>query len=202
MRAEPVGAKPRFVGLLLAAGYGRRFGADKLLHPLADGTPVAVAAARVLRAACPEAITVLRPDQAALAERLAAEGLRVVSSPESTLGMGHSLAAGVRASADAAGWLVALADMPFIAPASARQIADALRDAARAGHAEAIVAPAFGGTRGHPVGFMAGWREALSALEGDSGAGRILKAHPEHLRLIAVDDRGILRDIDTPGDLG
>jgi molybdenum cofactor cytidylyltransferase len=197
--AEPT--RERSVGLLLAAGYGRRFGADKLLHPLADGTPVAVAAARALRAAFPDSIAVLRPDQTALAERLAAEGLRIVTNPESSLGMGHSLAAGVRASADAAGWIVALADMPFIAPATVRQVADALRDAARAGHAQAIVAPAFGGMRGHPVGFLAGWREALAGLEGDTGAGRILKANPEHLRLLAVDDPGILHDIDTPGDL-
>ncbi|HMW54100.1 MULTISPECIES: nucleotidyltransferase family protein [Candidatus Accumulibacter] len=200
MPADP--ARARFVGLLLAAGYGRRFGTDKLMYPLADGTPVAVGAARVLRAACPDSIAVLRPDQTALAKRLAGEGLRVVTSAVSTLGMGHSLAAGVRASADAAGWIVALADMPFIAPATVRQVADALRDAARTGHAQAIVAPALGSVRGHPVGFMTGWRDALSTLQGDAGAGRILKAHPEYLRLLAVDDAGILRDIDIPGDLG
>ena len=39
----------RIVGLLLAAGQGRRFGADKLMQALADGTPVAVAAARALK---------------------------------------------------------------------------------------------------------------------------------------------------------
>ena len=46
----------RIVGLLLAAGHGRRFGGDKLLQPLADGTPVAVAAARALKAACADSI--------------------------------------------------------------------------------------------------------------------------------------------------
>ncbi|MDS4069952.1 MAG: NTP transferase domain-containing protein, partial [Candidatus Competibacter sp.] len=31
-------------GILLAAGFSRRFGANKLLQPLADGVPMALAA--------------------------------------------------------------------------------------------------------------------------------------------------------------
>ena len=62
----------QIVGLLLAAGQGRRFGGDKLLHPLADGTPMAVASARRLRSACPHSIAVLRPEQQVLAGLLTA----------------------------------------------------------------------------------------------------------------------------------
>ena len=35
-------------GILLAAGQGTRFGADKLLHPLADGTPLIAGVEAVL----------------------------------------------------------------------------------------------------------------------------------------------------------
>ena len=46
--------------ILLAAGRSSRFGGNKLLHPLADGTPVALAAARNLVAALPGALAVVK----------------------------------------------------------------------------------------------------------------------------------------------
>jgi len=116
----------RIVGLLLAAGQGRRFGADKLMQALANGTPVAVAAARALKAACADSIAVLRPEQDALAVLLEAEGLTVVRCAVAHSGMGHSLAAGVAAGGDTDGWVVALADMPCIGVPTLRRVAEAI----------------------------------------------------------------------------
>lgn len=182
-------------GVLLAAGQGRRFGADKLLQPLADGTPVAVAAARALRAACPDSLAVLRPEQDALAVLLEAEGLAVVRCTAAHGGMGHSLAAGVAASVGADGWLVALADMPRIQVATLGRVAAAIAGGA------ALAAPVFAGRRGHPVGFAARWQSALLALEGDEGARAILRQHAALLHTLASDDPGVLQDVDTPADL-
>jgi molybdenum cofactor cytidylyltransferase len=187
--------RPAVVGLLLAAGYGRRFGADKLLHLLPDGTPLAVASARTLRMACSRALAVLRPEQAALAGLLAAEGLEVVICPEARDGMGHSLSAGVAASPDAAGWLVALADMPFIRPDSLSRVAAALLAGAP------LAAPACAGQRGHPVGFAARWRSDLLALSGDEGARALLRAQGHLLQVVETDDPGVLRDVDRLEDL-
>ena len=183
------------VGLLLAAGSGSRFGADKLLHPLADGTPMAVTAGRRLRDCCDHTVAVVRPGSDRLAELLGAEGVATVVSEESIHGMGHSLAAGVRATPEAAGWIVALADMPFIEPASYQCVKAALRDGA------AIAAPMQGGRRGHPVGFAARWCDALSRLTGDEGARAIVAMAAADLVACAVDDPGIHRDIDTILDL-
>ncbi|MDN7922243.1 NTP transferase domain-containing protein, partial [Burkholderia gladioli] len=81
------------VGVLLAAGLGTRFdpsGQDsKLLAALPDGTPVAVAAARRLRAVMPEVIAVVRPGAEVLAERLAIVGCRVLVAPEAAQGRSH-----------------------------------------------------------------------------------------------------------------
>lgn len=185
----------RIVGILLAGGRGSRFGSDKRLHPLADGTPMAVAAARNLRPACDRLIAVLRPGSANLAGLLAAEGCETVVCAEADAGMGHTLAAGVRASPEALGWVVALSDMPFIAPASHQAVAARLRAGA------SLAACTFDGRRGHPVGFAATHYAALAALTGDQGGKTILERHRQLLLLCPVDDPGVLRDIDRVEDL-
>jgi molybdenum cofactor cytidylyltransferase len=184
------------VGILLAAGEGRRFGGDKLLHPVAGGVPMAVASARALRQGCGgRVVAVLRPEQLVLAGLLAAEGAVTHFDPEVRQGMGHSLAAAVRATPDASGWLVALADMPFIQPATIALVANAL-------HAGAgITAPFYRGKRGHPVGFSAHWFDALSTLQGDRGARDLLSRHAGALTCIPCEDDGVLIDLDTPEGL-
>jgi molybdenum cofactor cytidylyltransferase len=181
--------------ILLAAGRSTRFGADKLLHPLADGTPLALAAARNLAVALPGALAVVNADSAELARLLEAAGLQVSVCPRAHEGMGASLAWGVSQTRASDGWLVALADMPFIAPATVRAVAAAVREPL------AIAAPLAGGRRGHPVAFGRGHGPALSKLSGDTGARALLLAHPDSQRLVPCDDPGVLQDIDLPAHL-
>ena len=95
----------------------------------------------------------------------------------------------------ALGWVVALADMPFIAPASHQAVAASLRAGA------SLAACAFEGRRGHPVGFAGTWFEQLASLTGDQGGKPILQAHRQGLVLCPVDDPGVLRDIDRVEDV-
>jgi molybdenum cofactor cytidylyltransferase len=189
-------AAPRIVGILLAAGAGARFGGDKLMHPLADGCPIAVASGRALVRALPASIAVVRPGNEALRAALADVGLRVTVCAEAGEGMGASLAHAVRASGDAAGWVVALADMPFLQPETIAAVARRLAAGA------ALCAPGVHGARGHPVGLAGAYRSELEALRGDAGARDILRRDSDRLELVPVDDPGALRDIDTPADLG
>jgi molybdenum cofactor cytidylyltransferase len=109
--------------------------------------------------------------------------------------MGASLATAVAASGGVAGWVVALADMPFIRPETIGKVAAALAGGA------AIVAPVYRGERGHPVGMSSRFRAQLEALSGDEGARALLKQHLALVKFIEVDDPGVCRDIDTPDDL-
>jgi molybdenum cofactor cytidylyltransferase len=187
------------VGILLAAGTGSRFGVDKLLAPLAadaGAAAVGVVACRHLVAAVPDVVAVVRPGDPALAAALAGAGARVVECADVAAGMGASLACGVRASAGAQGWVVALADMPWILPDTIARVAAALRDGAP------LAAPFHSGVRGHPVGFGAACRTALEALAADEGAKAVVAAQRDVLLRLDVDDPGVLRDVDTPQDLG
>jgi molybdenum cofactor cytidylyltransferase len=91
--------------------------------------------------------------------------------------------------------MVCLGDMPFLQADTVRAVASALEAGA------SIAAPVHAGRRGHPVGFAGHWREALLALDGDTGGQAILRAHPEALTLVTVEDPGVLRDLDLPAEL-
>ena len=183
------------VGILLAAGRGERFGGDKLLALLPDGECVGAAAARHLLAAVTEVVAVVRSDDAALAAALGANGAHIVRCANADDGMGASLACAVQATSGASGWLVALADMPWIRPETIARVAGAIAGGA------VVAAPFFNGERGHPVGFAASCQAELAALTGDEGAKAVVAAHRDGIARIDVDDPGILRDIDTREDL-
>lgn len=196
---ESAGAAParRIVGILLAAGKGKRFDASgqrsKLLQTLPSGEMLAVASARTLRSLLPQVIAVVRPGAEALAAALRDVGCEVVQCADAERGMGVSLAYALSHARDADGWVIALADMPYVQARTIEVLVDALQ------HGADIVAPVFQGKRGNPVGFGGLYLPQLLALEGDQGARSILAANP--VTAISVADAGILCDIDTPDDL-
>ena len=184
------------VAILLAAGSATRFGSDKLLHPLPHDVPIAVQAARHLKAVfADDVLVVIRPEAAALADRFRREGCRVVVCDNAAEGMGASLACAVRAAADAEGFVVALADMPFIRASTIAAVRDALAAGAP------LAAPFFRARRGHPVGISARYRGELERLRADEGARDLLANHSAELVKIPVGDPGVIRDIDSPSDL-
>ncbi|SEJ54368.1 MULTISPECIES: NTP transferase domain-containing protein [unclassified Variovorax] len=109
-------------------------------------------------------------------------------------GMGDSIAAAVRATSGAAGWLILPGDLPLVQPATLRAVAAALGGRVNA------VQPQFQGERGHPVGFAAGCGAQLATLEGNLGASPVLRAMRaiDSVADLAVDDAGVVTDIDTP----
>lgn len=192
------------IGILLAAGFSRRFGyTNKLMHPLSDGRPIGLAAAQNLMQAIPTTIAIVRPDNQRLGELLAAAGAKVLTCTEHEQEMADSLSAAVRFSAGFAessdGFVIALADMPFIRPETILGVANQLVSGASI-HTSIIV-PTYHNQRGHPVAFSAKFRSDLENLHGDEGARSILKKHPDEIHTLECDDPGILADIDTLADI-
>ena len=190
--------RPAVIGLLLAAGLGTRFDPtgrqSKLLATLPDGLPVVAHAARALQQAVDAVVATVAPgSNPALEHTLQSLGITLVECTDARLGMGHSVACGIRATQPSTGWLIALGDMPFVLPATCRRLAGALRD----GHD--IVVPVHDAQRGNPVAFSTKWRQTLEQLSGDRGARALLQRQDAYR--LAVSDPGILRDIDHPGDL-
>jgi molybdenum cofactor cytidylyltransferase len=154
-----------------------------------------VQAARHLKLEIPRVIAVVKPDAEDLASHLRSEGCEIVVCDNAAEGMGASLACAARAAGETDGYLVALADMPFVRRTTIAAVRDALAGGA------ALVAPYFRARRGHPVGISGTFREELLILKGDEGAKKLLAAHERQLVKIPVGDPGVIRDIDRPEDL-
>jgi len=179
-------------GVLLAAGSGTRFGSHKLMHPLPDGQPIGLAAARNLIEVVPHCIGVVRPGDKELIIALLELGYQVVENTKPGAGMGDSLALAVQTATNSQGWLVALGDMPWIRQLTIRTLARRIERGA------SLVAPTYSGRRGHPVGFASRWGCRLANISGDQGARIILGNHRDELELLPVDDPGVLFDVDRP----
>jgi len=162
------------VVLVLASGRGERFRAS-------GGTTHKLQALLGAR-------TVLDHTLAAVRESGLPFHLESAAHP----GMGDSIAAAAQVTADAPGWLILPADLPLVASATLRGVAEAL-------HRHPVVQPAFAGRRGHPVGFASVCGPALRALSGPQGAASVLRDHP--VFTLDVDDIGCVTDIDTLADL-
>ena len=184
--------------VILAAGLGERFGHDKRLASIGpQAEPMLLATIRSVRASGMPFVVVLRPGDHLWQQEL--DGMEVdwVASPEAHLGMGHSLAAGVHATQHWDGWLIALADMPYIQPATYQRVAEALNQ-------HKIVRPVLQRSgnplNGHPVGFSRSYAWALIQCQGDEGARRLLADNPQDVYLLPLGDEGIVQDIDQPED--
>lgn len=120
----------------------------------------------------------------------------VVLADVSRPGMGDSIAAGIRATPGAAGWLILPADLPLIRGDTLRAVAEALGQ-------HPVAVPVYQGERGHPVGFSAACRDALLDLKGNQGAAPVLRAYQaiNSVALVETGDVGIVTDIDTVEDL-
>jgi molybdenum cofactor cytidylyltransferase len=187
-----------YAGILLAAGRGRRFDStgvhDKLLQHLASGEIVATRSAMAMCAVLPRVVAVVRPDAGMVHTRLADLGCEVVTCAAADEGMGASLACAVAHAQEAAGWVIGLADMPFVQATTFHAVLDALKNGAD------IAVPVYQGRRGNPAGFSCKYLPDLLSMAGDQGARRLIHSFP--VTEVAVDDPGIHADIDTIDDLG
>jgi molybdenum cofactor cytidylyltransferase len=179
--------------IILAAGHSRRMGSNKLLA-LYQGKPLVAHVADAVAAAGLPAIVVLGHAEQEMRAALANREVRFVVAEDHAQGMGHSIAAGIRAApSDWQAAIICLGDMPLVPAALLRRLAEAADPAA-------ILIPTFDGRRGNPVLWGRNHFSALKKLHGDQGA-RALIASQRSAAYIAWTDDSILRDFDTPDAL-
>lgn len=198
---DDFGVTMKVGAIILAAGSSHRFGDDKRRARLGNGRMVIEQTIENVLAAFDEVLLTLRADDDRFSEELTTTfpGLRTFCAPDSTLGMGHSLANSISEISDWDVVFICLADMPFIQPGTFRSLQSHLKRSERC-H-ELIIVPHHNGKRGQPTGFGADYFTELERLSGDFGAKHLLDTHRKNTLVVETKDSGILRDIDAPGDL-
>lgn len=180
----------KLAAIVLAAGSSTRFGGDKLSAPF-RGEPLLHHAIRAARAApVGEVLVVARPDLP-VGEWPGAPAVRMI--PISSTALSESLKAGIAAAGEVEGAFIFLGDMPLVPVEAAARLAGRLGD-------NYAALPRHDGRSGHPVLLSARAFADVARLEGDEGAGRLLRQHGDVVFDDWPDDR-IHLDIDLASDL-
>lgn len=174
------------VALVLAAGASRRFGGDKLAADF-RGEPLLHHALRAALAAPVDRVIVV------CSERVALSGWPVEVVRIASNALSNSLKAGVAAASESTGAFVFLGDMPLVPHDVAQRLAEVIGDSFAA-------VPRHAGKPGHPVLLSARALPLIDGLEGDRGAGALLKARDD-IAFLDVETDTILQDVDESADL-
>ncbi len=180
------------MGLVLAAGAGRRYGEPKA-GVIWQGERLVDRSVRLLRqAGCGEVVVVLGAWQADLT------GCRSIVNPDWSQGMASSLRCGLEAlraeigdsKAVPARAVITLVDLPGLTAEAILRVRSS---------PDALVAACYAGERGHPVLIAENhWPGVVASLQGDRGAGAYLANHRQDLRLVEVGDCASGEDLDVP----
>jgi molybdenum cofactor cytidylyltransferase/nicotine blue oxidoreductase len=173
-------------GAVLAAGAGSRMGRPKATL-VVDGARLLDRAVEALRTAgC-------APIHAVVRDGMDVAGAEVIVNPDAERGQRSSLELVVAAARGCDALAVVLVDVPGLT-------ADAIRTVVAAWRPGRIAVAAARGRRAHPIVMSPVlWREAVTLAGPDEGARGLLRARPDLVDEIAVEDDPT--DVDTPADL-
>lgn len=190
---------PSVVGVLLAAGAGRRAGGPKALRRDTHGRPWVVTAGRTLRVGgCEEVVVVVGSRSEAVASVLVGEPVDVVAAPDWDGGLSASLRRGLERARDVdpTAVLVHLVDLPDVGPAVVERVL-----AAGPVDRQVLRRAAYDARPGHPVLIGADHLpDLVASLTGDRGAAAYVSDH--HVRLVPCGDLAGGRDLDGPDGVG
>jgi CTP:molybdopterin cytidylyltransferase MocA len=190
------GTPMRIVGVILAAGEGRRAGGPKALLRIGESTFLAHAARLLSRPGIASMIAVLGHESArVLAEAGLPPSVAVVINAAYREGMLGSVLRGleVAETMGAHALLLHPVDHPLVDPATVDRVVAALEAGA------VIAVPSHGGRRGHPGGFSRAAWPALRAAPPALGARAVLADHPQWV-VHVEGGPGCVTGIDTPED--
>lgn len=192
--------------ILLASGFGRRFGSNKLLYEI-DGIPMYQYTLDMLDTLSQQTIdgqtiqVIVVSQYPSIEQHAQRLDMQAVHNADAAEGIAASVRHGVRAAQDA-DWLAFFtADQPDLRAETVREF---LHQAIRSGKTLASVAS--DGQPGNPTLFSGTWREQLLQLSGDTGGRKIMKQHPNDVFWFEIPPRE-RRDWDVPiltniGDFG
>lgn len=188
------------IGLLIAAGRGRRMGGGKQLIPWPppDGSGTLIGSAfDHIQVACDEMVVVLGHQQREVEEALMPRSyISVCADPDAEMSASIQLGlAQAIASEDCQCIILQPADHPEVSPQTLVAIIE------EADRHKTAVTPCYGGRNGHPTAIPRHLAETIIDSELPTGLSEWFRLDSAHRRVLVVDDATVTVDIDTIEDV-
>ncbi len=188
----------RIGAVVLAAGLSTRMGRNKLLIEIGGRPLIAHAAMAALGAGLEPVVVVTGHEADGIRRALKGMAVSFAHNPRHGEGLAGSLVTGLGAlPGDVDGVVVCLGDMPGVTALHIGRLVAAFAPA----DGGAICVPVFAGRRGNPVLFARAFFPEMMNLTGDVGARAVIARHADRTRAVAMDDDGVLADVDTAESL-
>ena len=188
--------KSGVAAIVLAAGMSRRMGAPKQLLRVGDKTILERTLENVRASNASEIVLVLGHAADEIQKRIATQDLKIVLNRDYEQGMGTSLRSGLtEVTADVKAAIIVLADQPWTSAGTLNRLIACHQE-----RKPQIIIPTYRGFRGNPVLLDRSVFAEVQSLNGDVGCRAIFGDHTEGIVKLAVDDPGILLDIDSRDD--
>ncbi len=179
--------------VLLAAGSSRRMGRTKQLLLLGDKPVIRHCIDSLMEAGISEITVVVNACRNGLAEHLRGLPVTVAVNDNADSDMAESVRTGIkRLRNSSSAVLICLSDHPLVAPETIKTLVYEHRT-----FPDAVIVPEYHGRRGHPSLFP---RHILDEIFSGLTLRDIVKKDPARVRIVPVQDEGVVLDMDTPED--
>ena len=183
-------------GIILAAGRAVRMGVTKQLLPFEQTTLLGQVLQTARQSQLDKICVVLGFEAERIRHSLDLTDIHLIENSDWNKGQSFSVVAGLKVlPPEIDGALFLLGDQPLVTVQTINSLVSTFQTTDHW-----IVAPCYKGQQGNPVLVAAPLFHRLTYPAGDAGARVLFGEFRHRMHCLAVDDPGILRDVDTPED--
>lgn len=179
--------------IIMASGFGRRMGINKLFLPYKGKYLVEHIIEVVSKYNFYEKVIVARDD--IILELGKQKGLLGIKNNRAHIGQSESIKLALKYAQKTEGYMFFTADQPFIDIQTINLLVYSFNV-----NNQNIIVPKYGNKRGSPVIFPLRFVDELKSLEGDVGGGKVMNCHREDITFVELKNGISLMDVDTKED--
>ncbi|WP_187296399.1 nucleotidyltransferase family protein [Tepidibacter mesophilus] len=183
-------------GIILASGFSRRFGKDKLIQEIDGEKIIEKIIKQAKNSNFKELIIVYRNYYIrAIADKY---NIKSVHNIDANKGQSSSLKKGILANEqDCNGFMFLMGDQPFLKSEHINRLIDEFRN----NNSTKIIVPRYLGVNGSPVIFPTCLKECLLNISGDTGGKKVINKNLEKVHFVNFEEAIVGKDIDTLDEL-
>lgn len=183
--------------IILAAGNSSRFGDEnKLLAKFGEKTVIETTINNIAKLFKKDEITIVLRNKSQLPNFLKFLPYKLTIVSKENFGISDSIKQGLNNFITKDGVIICLGDMPGVSASTYSKIRNSLIE-----QEDKIIVPLYKGKKGNPIGIPRKFYGKLKKISGDEGFKQLFSQLKKNINFIEIDDRYILKDIDTKKDL-